>query len=61
MLAGAVVGLLTVALLTGCIKGETTEERESARKGRMECSDPEVIPGPTSATSATHPYPPCIE
>lgn len=59
MLARAVVGLFAVALLASCIKGETAEEKESGRKGRMECSDPEVIPGPTSATFAANPHPPC--
>jgi hypothetical protein len=37
---------------------KTDEEREAARKGRIECSDPLVIPGPTSEPSAA-PYPPC--
>jgi hypothetical protein len=59
MLARVVLGLFAIELLAGCIKGETAEERESGRKGRMECSDPEVIPGPSSAPSAANPYPPC--
>ena len=59
MLARAVLGLFAVALFAGCIKGETAEEREWGRKGQMECSDPEVIPGPTSATSPANAYPPC--
>jgi hypothetical protein len=52
------IALLAAVILGGCLQGETDEEREAARKGRIECSDPLIIPGPTSEPSAA-PYPPC--
>jgi hypothetical protein len=52
------VALLAAVILAGCLQGETDEEREAGRRDRIECSDPLIIPGPTSEPSPA-PYPPC--
>ena len=57
--AKAIIGLFAIGLLAGCIKGETTEEKDAGRRGRMECSDPQIIPEPSSDTPAVTPDPPC--
>lgn len=51
--------MLAIGFLTGCLKGGSPEEREAGRKGRIECSDPEIIPGPPGASDLTAPDPPC--
>jgi hypothetical protein len=47
---------LVAVLLTSCYQGETDEEKAAGRAGRIECSNPEIIPASGDSPSAPDKY-----
>jgi hypothetical protein len=51
-----VTSSLIAIMLAGCYQGETDEEKAAGRAGRIECSNPEIIPASGESASTPDKY-----